>query len=213
MSVQSLTDVELFPYYADIPLEVPHCLTGGEAEYVRGTVNGLVYEGLKVSTSISCGELQTGATYVALGRDARGMQVQTHWMYCTQTAPIPTLAISHNHGTPGVFAPAPHLDRSMFVTLEPLAEIIGVSSYLPSHLDVFEFKLGTSGDLISTAFGAPHIMGIRIKDPFLPPHFLTGARRLTITARSTRTGQSIGLQDLICVQSSDPAVFLQEGGK
>lgn len=213
MSVQSLTDVELFPYYADIPLEVPPYLSAGEAEYVRGTVNGLVYEGLKVSKSTAHEELQTGATYVALGRDGQGTQVQTHWMYCTQTAPIPTLAISQNHGTPGVFGPAPHLDRSLFVTLEPLGDIMGVSSYLPSHLDVFEFKLGASGDLISTAFGAPHVMGIRINDPFLPPHFLTGARRLTITARSRRTRQSIGLTDLICVQSSDPAVFLQEGGK
>ncbi|MEJ6395549.1 hypothetical protein V8J82_19980 [Gymnodinialimonas sp. 2305UL16-5] len=210
LSVQSLTQVEVFPYYADVPLEVAPCLTSGEAEYIRGTLNDMAYEGLKILSSAPQAHFLTGATYVALGRDERGAQIQTHWMYCTQTTPVPTLAVARNHSTPGVFAPAPHIDQSLLLSLEPLEEIIGVSSYLPSNLDAVEFRLGLSGDLISTAFGAPHAMGIRVNDPFLPPHFLTGARHLTITARSSRTKQSIGLHQLVCVQASDPAVFLSE---
>jgi len=211
LSVQSLTDVKLFPYYADVPLEVPPYLTCGKADYARGTVNGLAYEGLKISPDMSAhAALQTGAAYVAFGQDPDGAHIQTHWMYCTQTGPNLTLGISLNHQSPGVCAPAPYLDRSLFLSLEPLEHIFGVSSYMPSNLDVYEFKLGVSGDLIATAFGAPHAMGIRVHDPFLPPHFLTGARKLTITARSTRTGQSIGLKKLVCVQAGNPAVFLQE---
>ncbi len=212
-SVDRVTDIQVFPYFGSVSLEVSPCLSATDGSYARGGVEVMAYEALNVEGTFVDVGLQAGATYVAACKNDAGVPIQTHWMYCTQVAPDPAFGISRNHRVPGIYAPAPFLDTSLFVSLEPLRDIVGVDAQRPTDLGVSEFKLSNTGDLIATAFGAPHALGIRIEDPFLPPHFLTGARNLSILAKSGRTGQSFGLTGLKCVSASSPAIFIQEDGQ
>lgn len=170
----------------------------------------MLYEALEIGSVPMVSELKVGATYIGRGKTVDGEQTQTHWMYCTQVSPHPAFGVSRNYRIPGVFGPAPFLSSSLVVTLEPLRNIVGLNVTPISNLSVSEFRLGDEGELISTAFGIPHTMGIQVQKPFLPPHFLTGAHDLVITAESERTGQVIVLQKLTCLRADAPAVFIQE---
>lgn len=205
-----MTDIQVFPFFSTVSLEVFPCVTAMAALYTSGNVQGMAYEALEIEDARLTSELRIGATYIAVGQDEDGKQVQTHWMYCTQVAPHPTFGISRNHRIPGVYGPAPFLCSSLFVELEHLTNIVGRAAEPAANIDVAEFRLGEEGMLIATAFGTPHVMGIQVQLPFLPPHFLTGARNLVITAQSVRTGQTVVLPKLTCLRASSPAVFLQE---
>ncbi|SMC83181.1 hypothetical protein [Primorskyibacter flagellatus] len=209
-AVERLTEIAVYPCFGSVSLEVSPCLAAVEGRYARGNVEHMAYEGLDLELASASSALTIGATYVAVGLGANGAQVQTHWMYCTQIAPHPTFGISRNQRIPGVFGAAPFVASSCFVVLEPLRHVVGLTSLTPTDLGISEYKLSGTGDLIATAFGVPHAMGIRVEDPFMPPHFLTGARNLTLLAKSARTGQTIGLSGLKCIRAISPAIFIQE---
>ncbi|GAA6181095.1 hypothetical protein NBRC116594_25330 [Shimia sp. NS0008-38b] len=210
LRVARMTGIQVFPYFGSLSLEVFPCVEASEGQHASGGLQGMAYEALELRNARLMGELNIGATYIGIGKNEAGEHIQTHWMYCTQVTPHPTFGISRNHRIPGVYGPAPFLGTSLFVTQEPLRNIVGLNGATPTNLGVAEFRLGDSGDLVATAFGVPHTVGIRIDRPFLPPHFLTGANNLVITGESVRTGQTVVLQRLTCLRASAPALFVQE---
>ncbi|SLN19257.1 hypothetical protein TRL7639_00422 [Falsiruegeria litorea R37] len=205
-----MTDIQIFPYFNSVSLEVFPCLEASEGRHAFGGFQGMAYEALEVHDFRVTGELSVGATYIGVGRNEASEQRQTHWMYCTQVSPHPVFGISKNHRIPNVSGPAPFLETSLFVHLEPLRNIVGLNVTPVTHHSISEFRLGEEGELISSAFGTPNIMGVQVHSPFLPPHFLTGARDLVIAAESERTGQVMVMQHLTCLRASAPAIFVQE---
>ncbi|MBO9449840.1 hypothetical protein J7426_06205 [Tropicibacter sp. R16_0] len=205
-----MTDIQIFPYFNSVSLEVFPCLEASEGRHAFGGFQAMAYEALEVHDARMTGELSVGATYIGVGRNQANEQTQTHWMYCTQVAPYPTFGIARNHRIPGVTGPAPFLESSLFAHLEPLRNIVGLNVTPVTNHSISEFRLGDEGELISSAFGAPNVMGVQVHAPFLPPHFLIGARDLVITAESERTGQVMAMQHLTCLRASAPAIFVQE---
>lgn len=206
---RALKDIKIHSFYNNISLEILPCYKADWAIHRCGSVRELSYESLSFSPQNGTEQFQLGATYFCTGIDEQDEFVETHWMYCTQVLPQVTLGIAHNYRKPGMTAPAPILDK-LFPSLEPLENFIGISSDPNISLGVSEYRLGGSGNLISTGFGVPHAMGIQIEEPSLPAHYATGARNLMISATSQKTKQTIALSNLVCIQTNSLAIFLQE---
>ncbi|MEL6959283.1 MAG: hypothetical protein AAGL89_10070 [Pseudomonadota bacterium] len=208
--VDAVRDVSIYPHLGPVSLEVAPCLKAGFGTYAHGAVEHLAYEAVDLEGGTASAALQVGGTYVVAARDDEGALVRTHWMYCTQTDPHPRFGMCRNHRKPDICVPAPFVGADPFVLHEGLVNLIGFTSLTVAEHGMSEFKLGDTGALIATAFGAPRAMGLRIDTPFLPPHFQTGARDLTIFGTAPRTGQTVQLDHLTCIRSQHPAIFLQD---
>ncbi|MBY5934722.1 hypothetical protein KUV51_17070 [Tateyamaria omphalii] len=208
---ETITDISVFPYYRGVPLEVDAVAQARKGKYVAGFFAGQSYYTLDLTDPVAADDLHVGATYTctAVGQDAR--PIKTHWLFCTAIDPTPTFGISRHWSDPGNFvAILPQVD-SVLVHLEQLSDITVVFPRRAGESSLSQAQIGRSGWLVMTRMGCPQMIGILVDDPVLPSGIAQGSRNIVLSARAIRTTQSISLDTMTCVSTSDTALFLRLG--
>ena len=211
MSVQfeDLSEINIFPYYRGIPLEVDPVARKGVGRYETGHFAGQAYHTLTVDNADVTGEVHVGATYSCTAlREGKG-RMTTHWLFCTAVGKRLMFGVSRHWADPTCYSPMlPQVD-SVLVQLEELTDIVAIFPASAPEGSVAQARIGQSGWLVMTRLGCPTMMGILVDDAILPMTFCEGAEGITLGARSARTMQSITLDRLSCVSTRDTALFLQ----
>lgn len=209
MNRQDVTDVEIFPYYPGVSLEVTPVISKGTGSYCSGQFMQNAFHQLTLENADIVGDLHIGATYSWSGRDADGNAVNSHWLICTENCDNPTFGVIRGGSQTAMIAPLlTDLDSSL-IQLEELMDIVAVLRQPHNNHAQSQLQLGKSGWLVQTTVTAPSQIGILIAEPNLPPSFPEGAANISISAKSTRTLQTIGLDNLTCAKAGDTALFLR----
>ncbi|KIC48173.1 hypothetical protein [Tateyamaria sp. ANG-S1] len=206
---ETLEDISIYPYYRGVPLEVDAVAQARRGSYVSGFIAGQSYYTLDLIEPLAAHDLHVGATYTctAIGPDKRPLK--THWLFCTALAPSPKFGISKHWSNPNsFFAVLPDMD-TILVHLEELTDIVAVFPSAAGSTSLSQAQIGRTGWLVMTRIGCPHMIGILVKAPILPSGITQGSRDIVLSARSVRTTQSISLDALTCISTSDEALFLR----
>lgn len=206
---QPISDVTVYPHITT-PIELLPVITGASGTYSIGTLATNIFYNMSLSGGTQTSPLQEHAAYFAEAKDANGKTMRTHWMHCTETGPAPAFGLTVNLLHPGVTAAAAPLDDGAFIKIEELTDFTSIYSFPPPEIGSMKVDLGKKGWLIATRVGTPHLMGFMIENPSLPTFYPVGATGISISAKSVRTGQSVGYSNLKLESVSNSAVFLQD---
>ena len=206
---ETIREIRVFPYYRGVPLEVDAVGKASSGKYEAGFFAGQSYYTLDLDDWTEIREVHVGATYTCTAISKDGRPLKTHWMFCTSVAGRPTFSISRHWTDPNNFAPVLPLCDTSLVHLEQLTDMVATLPRAVGDDSLLQAQIGTSGWLVMTRIGCPHMIGILIDDAVLPSHMCQGASDLVITARSVRTTQSITLEKLSCVSTKDTSLFLR----
>lgn len=210
MNFQTVTDVQVYPFYPGVATEVAPVVSKGAGKYRSGQVMSNQFHQLSLTDAKIVNPLQIGATYSWFGNNEEGNQVTSHWLFCTALDPYPTFGTIYNWAKPGCIAPLLAGIEEELIKLEALTDCIAVLKSPNPSYGHSQAQLGKSGWLVMTATTIPSCVGILIDDPALPIGFAEGTRGITITAKSTRTLQSISLDSLYCARAGTSALFLNQ---
>ncbi|WP_179381362.1 hypothetical protein [Jannaschia marina] len=207
--IKMLHDLAILPYYCGVPIEVDPALVGGLGRYTEGTLRNHTFIELVMDAACIPDALTVGATYRAVGVDDDGNRLSTHWLFCTSTAPAPIFGVSINWRFRNAVAPLAGDPRNPWIRLEKLEDLTMTWASPPPSLGVSQNRIGQRGWLVMTPLTTPASIGFLIEDPTLPPAIAEGFRGIAISAKSSRTLQSIGFSALTCVDAGEPALFLE----
>ncbi|TNJ43324.1 hypothetical protein [Phaeobacter sp. B1627] len=210
--VTRLREISIFPFYSNLPIEVAPVLTAASGRYINGRIMNHQFCELILDAGVSTDRLRVGAPYSCSGVNADGQTVQTHWLYCTSTGPRCRFGMARDWCRAAGFAPLLADASAPLVKLEELTDLVTVFPALPPAVGLSQAQIGLHGWLVMTCLTVPHMMGIQIDDPALPPALSEGVENITISARCSRTMQSIGVDGLTCVAAQGSALFLREQG-
>lgn len=209
VQVEDLTEISIYPFYRNVPLDVAPVATKGVGRYETGHFAGQTYHTLVVEQADIAQDLHVGATYSCSGLLGGEARMTTHWLYCTSRGPQLTFGISRHGSDPTCFTPVlPQVD-SVLVQVEELTDIVAIFPPSAPEGSVAQARIGASGWLVMTRLGCPSMMGILVNDANLPMTFCEGSDGITLSARSVRTMQTVTLRGLCCVSAKDTALFLQ----
>ena len=206
---ETISEIRVFPYYRGVPLEVDAVGMATSGRYEAGFFAGQSYYTLQLDDWSEIREVHVGATYTCTAISQDGRPLKTHWMFCTSVAGKPTFSISRHWTDPNNFAPVLPLCDTSLVHLEELTDMVATLPRAVGYNGIAQAQIGTSGWLVMTRIGCPHMIGIMIEDAVLPSHMCQGSSDLVISARSVRTTQSITLEKLSCVSTKDTSLFLR----
>lgn len=207
--VTKLYDLNIYPYYRSVPVELAPLATGGEGIYVEGCMLGHQYYELEIASEVPSSPFVVGGTYYMTGYNELGGTMQTHWLYCTSVAPKLVFGLTCNWSKSG--SESPLLARALdpYIRLEKVTDIVSVVASPPPAIGLVTAQMGGEGWIVMTSLTTPFKLGVLIEDPIVSPGMSEGTGNISISATSVRTLQTIGLERLICQTSSAPAVFLQ----
>ena len=211
MSVQvaDLSEINIFPYYRGVALEVDPVARKGVGRYETGHFAGQAYYTLTVDQAEATEDLHVGATYSCTALRDGEQRMTTHWLFCTSVGARLTFGVSRHWADPRCFSPVlPQID-SILVQVEELSDIVAIFPAPAPEGSVAQARIGQSGWLVMTRLGCPSMMGILVDDAILPMTLCEGSEGIKIGARSVRTLQSVTLENLSCVSAKDTALFLQ----
>lgn len=208
--VTRLHDIRLYPYYRDLSLEVAPVLAEACGRYVDGRIMHHQYTELLLDKETDLSSLRVGVPYSCAAVDPDGATIQTHWMYCTALHPRGVLGVTRDWRRPSGCAPLLTDAADPLQKLEKLTDLTTVYIAPPPSVGVAQAQIGQRGWLVMTCLTAPHMMGVLIEDPVLPPVLCEGSENVTISASSDRTLQVVWLDRLTCVSARGDALFLRE---
>ena len=209
---QKLTDVNVYPYIPQLgPTVVPPVLTGAEGEYCVGSFLVYLNYNLDLTGGNRTGDLDVGATYYASGKNEDGKIVLVHWMTCITAGDRPTFGLTRglldsSTATPQVSS----ADLSPYFTIAEVEDITVVQQGLPDEPLEIILVENARGALIGTRIGTPHLTGFRIESERLSKELHVGEHRLSVNGKEVKSGKSIGLGNLTCVDAGNPSILLQE---
>ena len=207
-----LHELAIYAHFFGVPIEVSPVLVGGSGRYTEASLRNHKVIELKVDTKISPAALIVGAAYRATGIDTEGKHLSTHWLYCMSAGPTPTFGVSINWQLPSGASPLLGDPETPWIRLEQLEDLTMTWASPPPSFAVSQSQVGKRGWLVMSSLTLPISMGILIEEPNLPPTIAEGSVDIAISAKCSRTLQSIGFAALTCVDGGRPALFLETVG-
>ena len=202
-----VTNVSVYPYIPNVPIEVPPVITDASGTYSVGTLLTSIFYNLDLEGGERKGDLQVGSTYYALAT-ADGKTFQTHWMYCLEAGSNPRFGLTKNLLKPDeVQASAAFGDQ--YINLGAVENVTVTQTFRPPAIGTVTLISDGVGELIATRTGTPHLMGFRVRNT-AGSLLHVGMQRITVRGERVSDGQEVGYSNMVCTDAGNPAVFLQD---
>ena len=205
---QPITNVSVYPYIPQAPIQVQPVYEGGDGTYSVGTLLTHVFYNMDLHGGSVVGQISKGATYYAMATASDGTVFQTHWMYCLTDGDSPTFGLTKNLVNPTEVAPTIGAADGPYIDLGAMVDVSVSQPFKPPAIGVLGLISNANGEQISTRVGTPHLMGFKVDNP--GSNLLhKGMDRITVTGKRASDGQELTYTNLVCVDAGNPAVFLQ----
>ncbi|GJM09364.1 MAG: hypothetical protein DHS20C11_16400 [Lysobacteraceae bacterium] len=205
-----ISDVSVYPYIPDAPIEVPPVLTGASGTYSVGTLTTNIFYNMSLSGGDEKTPLSVGHTYYAVAKSKDGQSFQTHWMRCLTAGDAPTFGLTVNMLKPEESSVAVGSEDGPYIYLGELKDVNVSQPFRPPAIGSLSLISNAKGEWIGTRIGTPHLMGIQAENSSPSSLLHVGMDRINASGTRVSDGQLISYSNLVCVDAGNPAVFLQK---
>jgi len=205
----AVTSVQVFPYIPGVICDAEPVVLNASGTYSSAQIMQSQVHRLHLEPGSVVSGIHVGATYSWHGVSPAGRVINSHWLFCTSMTGAPTFGAVRNWGRQAQVAPFLAEAGLDPIKLEALADLTSIERSPNPVFDHVQIQLGSDGWLVMTHMTAPACYGILLPSSALPAGLTVGATRLTISAKSKRTLQSIVLDELYCAHIGENALFLK----
>ncbi|WP_147103502.1 hypothetical protein [Tateyamaria sp. syn59] len=210
ITTQTVRDITIFPYVPGVAATFEPVVSGASGVWQQRRLLNHGQERLVLDAEVAPNALRAGASYGWRGHLADGTSTGAMWTFCTDLAPRVGFGVTRNWARPGCASPLYGALEDAVLRLEPVQDVIVMIPSPNPTVGLAQAQLGRAGWLVMMSSVVPACVGFLIEEAKLPSHLCEGAEGVSIKATSLRTLQTIGLQELRCVQAGDTSMFLRE---
>jgi len=204
-----VTNVTILPYIPGVSIPVKPAIIGAQGTYTVGTHLKDVFYCLEVSGGESMVKLVPGASYYAIVSDQDGQEFEVHWMKCISDGPVYRFGLVTGLIDQEYSETAIGVEEGPYVVLDNLNAIKVIQKFSSDENKDLLLMEDVSGQWISSRFGTPGMIGIRIENP---GHKLlhAGMTGIQISAQRRDQDAQLNFSHLVCVSAGNPATFLKK---
>jgi hypothetical protein len=203
---QPVTNVSIYPYLPDQPIEVPPVFVNGRGTYSVGTLTTYIFYNLDLNSgSPQHGGVTAGTRYLARGQDAQGKPFQAPWMHCLQGGETPRFGRTiHMLGQADATTAEPDIAYRIYLG------DVNVSLYV-NPTEPLEVPLIEGGKGIATFAGLlPGGRWSAVVSGGKRVNQLSKGMRVTINGTNVNGGKPFHIPAVLVTEDAgDPATFLQ----